>query len=588
MSFQHTRASLGLLLSGLVSGILLPSAGHAQTTDSARATRIDPMTVTATRVAKSAFATPTAITVVDSAALRRSAANNPVDLFRGLPGLDVTGVGPSQVFPVIRGQRGQRILLLEDGIRMNNSRRQQDFGELPALIDVNGLERIEIVRGPASVLYGTDAIGGVVNMITSGPPVGPGNALHGLFGYRYGSADAQARPEGSITGRAGRFRFGAGATYRESHAYDAPAGDFGSLHLDQGVRVHDTGVEDQNDRLQAGVTLSEHDDILIRAERYEARNAGFGFVAAGDYGRPDDPFIQILYPHQRVDRVSARYQARAVHFPLADKFELTGYSQDNERNLSLNIFIPFGPGTPPGAGVAVNSRNFTDLRTYGFRAEAMKILGGAHTLTYGLDFFRDKNRNTDVNSSTVVGFGPPQTQIDSSPQVPNATFRSAGAFVQGDFALTPRLSLILGTRYQDVKAATQTTPRLSDPLVESIDRTVVGTANVLYRLTSSLNIIGTVGRGFRSPNLVERFFQGPTPEGSGFQSRNPELKPETSLNVEMGLKYRTPWLYLEGFAFRNTIHDGIRIAATGDSVGPFPEFQNVNIDKLRFTGFEML
>jgi outer membrane receptor protein involved in Fe transport len=54
------------------------------------------------------------------------------------------------------------------------------------------------------------------------------------------------------------------------------------------------------------------------------------------------------------------------------------------------------------------------------------------------------------------------------------------------------------------------------------------------------------------------------------------------------VKYRLPRLYLEGFVFRNTIYDGIRIEATGDSVGPFPEFRNVNVDKLRFTGFELM
>ena len=109
---------------------MVPTALRAQATDSSRAVRLDPMTVTATRVEKSAFSIPTAITVVDSTTLRRSASAIQLDLFRNLSGLDVTGVGPSQVRPVIRRQRGQRILLLEDGIRMNNSRRQQDFGRI--------------------------------------------------------------------------------------------------------------------------------------------------------------------------------------------------------------------------------------------------------------------------------------------------------------------------------------------------------------------------------------------------------------------------------------------------------------------------
>ena len=575
----------GLLLTGftLVGG----RPALAQDRDSSRVIKLDPVTVTATRVEKTVFATPAPIAVIDSAALRRAAADTPVDLFRELPGLDVTGVGPSQARPVIRGQRGQRILLLSDGLRMNNSRRQQDFGEIPALVDVNQVDRVEVVRGPASVLYGTDAIGGVINLITVTPPIGIGDALHGSLGYRYGSAETEVRPTGSANGRLGRFRFGLGATYRESDSYDAPAGNFGGLRLSRDTRVHDTGVQDENYRAQAGYTLGENHDLLLGYDRYVANDAGFGYVDAADFGRPDDPFIQIRYPHQRVNRYTARYRGQALNSLFADRVDIAGYTQSNVRNLDLNIFIPFGNGAPPGAGVASTTNNFTDLSTWGFRAEAIKVLAGRHTLTYGMDFFRDRSENTDVVSTTIVGFGPPQTQVDSTPQVPNASFRSAGVFAQTDLALTPSLSLILGGRYQDVKAATRPTPRITDPLVESTDRTVVGTANLLYRVTDNLNLVGSVGRGFRSPNLVERFFQGVTPEGSGYQSRNPDLKPETSLNVEVGAKYRRAGLYLEAFAFRNTIHDGIRIAPTGDSVGGFAEYQNINVDQLRFTGFEL-
>ncbi|NIW86532.1 MAG: TonB-dependent receptor plug domain-containing protein, partial [Gammaproteobacteria bacterium] len=100
------------------------------------------------------------VSVIGSRVLQQIAPNTVTELFKGLPGLDVTGTGANQGRPMIRGQRGQRILLLQNGIRLNNSRRQQDFGALPALIDISGVERVEVVRGPASVLYGTDAIGG--------------------------------------------------------------------------------------------------------------------------------------------------------------------------------------------------------------------------------------------------------------------------------------------------------------------------------------------------------------------------------------------------------------------------------------------
>jgi outer membrane receptor protein involved in Fe transport len=270
-----------------------------------------------------------------------------VALFRELPGLDVTGVGPNQARPVIRGQVGQRVLLLSDGLRINNSRRQQDFGEIPALVDVDQLERIEVVRGPASVLYGTDAIGGVINLITVTPPIGNGDALHGSFGYRYGSAATEVRPNGSAYGRIGRFRFGLGATYRESHSYDAPAGRFGGLRLSQDTRVHDTGVQDESYRAHAGYTLGTHHDLLLGFDRYVADDAGFGYVDAADYGRPDDPFIQIRYPNQQVNRYTARYRGQELNSLFADRVTLppipsptAGTSTSTSSSPSARALLP--------------------------------------------------------------------------------------------------------------------------------------------------------------------------------------------------------------------------------------------------------
>jgi outer membrane receptor protein involved in Fe transport len=85
---------------------------------------------------------------------------------------------------------------------------------------------------------------------------------------------------------------------------------------------------------------------------------------------------------------------------------------------------------------------------------------------------------------------------------------------------------------------------------------------------------------------VERFFTGPTPEGSGYQKQTPGLKPETSLNTDLGVRIRTGGISLEVFGFRNQITDGVAIEATGDTVQGLAEFQNVNVDKLRTIGLE--
>jgi hemoglobin/transferrin/lactoferrin receptor protein len=444
------------------------------------------------------------------------------------------------------------------------------------------------VRGPASVLYGTDAIGGVINLITVQPTYGgTGNRINGRASYHYSTSDRQQRPSSEVVGEVGRFGFSAAGSYRNARAYDAPAGHFGDVRLNDETRVMDTGVRDESVLLQSGYGFTDYQSLSVKVSRYKANDAGFGFVDNAALGATNAPTIQIRYPDQTYQKLTLQYRGNALGLPVADRAEITGYTSDNDRTLTLGVFVPFGPGTPPGAGVRVDSRNFTDVRTVGFRAEAVKSVG-RHLLTYGMDFFRDRSDNTDSSVTTVIGFGPPHPQLNDTASTPNAAFHSVGIFAQGDMSITNRLSAVLGARWQSVTAGTRPTPRITSPLAESTDGTAVGAANVLYQLTDRVNLIASFGRAFRSPNLIERFFKGATPEGSGYQVPNAGLKPEKSFDVDLGVKVGTEKLYAEGFVFRNEVRDGIRIAATGTKVGAFNAFQNVNVDKIRDQGAEML
>ena len=121
------RVSLGLALLRLFA---VPWYASAQTPPADTLVyNLDPVVVTATRGPRELSTIPQPVSVVQLRDLERRSANTVTDLFRGLPGLDVTGVGVNQGRPQIRGLKGQRILLLSDGLRLNNSRRQQDFGD---------------------------------------------------------------------------------------------------------------------------------------------------------------------------------------------------------------------------------------------------------------------------------------------------------------------------------------------------------------------------------------------------------------------------------------------------------------------------
>lgn len=549
---------------------------------------LNPLNVTATRSLQTIFSTAAPVSVVDSAAIHESRPNSASEAIRGLPGIDISGVGPNQERPTIRGQRGQRILLLEDGMRLNNARRQADFGELPAIVDVGDVQRIEVVRGPASVLYGSDAIGGVVNLIPRGiPEFRGGDTFGGSATFSYRTAGEQLWPSVDVYGRQGRIGFRASGSFRDAERYETATGEFGDIRIDESVPVFGTGVRDANFGLALDYAVGDRQSIYASIDRYSAEDAGFGFVSPEDIGDAGGLDIDIRYPDQGVTKLKTGYRASDLSLPIADRIDAGLVFLDNERDFVFDVFIPF---EVPGTGLATEQSNFTDLETLGVRVEAAKLLAGRHVLTYGFDYYHDDSENADRVETTVIPFpgAPPTTTIDETPTVPFASYDKLGVFAQTDFELGSRAALIVGGRWQTFGANPQPTEGLETLPDDYSESTFVAAANGLFEIVPNLNLVGTVGRGFRAPNLIELFFNGAVPEGNGFQVANADLAPETSWNVDVGAKYRTGDLALEGYYFRSWLDDGIRIAATGDSVGPFPAFQNVNVESLTLQGFELV
>ncbi|MGW8282047.1 MAG: TonB-dependent receptor plug domain-containing protein [Gemmatimonadota bacterium] len=606
-SFSPVVAALVFLAPTLLFAESLPAASpvHAiqvspqEKPDSARADTLtlepillDPINVTATREAKGIFETAAPVSVVDTTAIRIQKPNNTADLILDLPGIDINGIGANQQRPTIRGQRGQRILMLEDGLRLNNARRQADFGELPAIIDVSKVDRVEVVRGPASVLYGSDAIGGVLNILANeAPPYSAGDGYRGNVSLSYRDQGDQIWPNGEVYGRAGHVGYGVSASYRNTKDYTAASGTFGDISFDDDVTVQESGVEDESYGVYLDYAFNDNQKIMVKGDFYRATDAGFGYVTNQDLGQPDDPFISLFYPDQKVNRYSLAYRGTDLGTAIADRFQFSAAYMQNERTFGqdIDIFDTFGPGT----AIRIQNRNYTELKGYGIRAEASKLLLSQHLLTYGLDYYHDDSYNEDLGV-TALEFGPPEfvppvVSTDSVSNVPNAVYERFGAFAQVDLQLTDRVALIVGGRYQKDKATPKPTEGWSSLPESSKNDQFVGAANLLVELIPSLNLVGTVGRGFRSPNLIELFFDGATPEGGGYQVSNPNLDPETSINFDIGLKYRRSNVAFEGFVFQNEISNGIRIAGIPDStVGPFPAFQSVNVEKIRVKGFEML
>lgn len=523
----------------------------------------DETTVTATGSERNVFDIATPVTVIREEKIQQKMAENPAELLREQPGVDVSGVGPNQIRPIIRGQRGLRVLFLEDGLRLNNPRRQTDFGEIGGLVDLHNVASIEVVRGPASVLYGSDAIGGVMNVVSSEPQFTSNSNVAGYVEGRHSSTGDLSNVSAGVNAKLGLFTFQLGGTRRQAENYSVPAGRFGDIDLGESVRVLDTGIKDSSAWGSIAFTPSSAHTLRLRLNRYRAEEAGFGYLPAEQYGATEEAKVRILYPTQSFDRATLSYNG-SVQRTWADSTNIQLYYQTNARELVNDIDIDIGPVAPgfPHSSVGAKTLNFSDLDTLGFRADAVKVLGnGRHIVTYGLEAARDDSFNTDFSTTTTTIRTPHGNQVivstDSIANAPNATNTTYGVFAQDEISIGRKLSITSGVRFNSVETtATETANWNVDDLGFSA-RTFVGALSARYQLNPTINLLASWGRGFRAPNIIERLFNGPTPEGSGYQLLNMALDSETSDNFDLGLKYSRANAFMEAVAFRNEIHGGI-------------------------------
>ncbi len=567
-------------------------------------------TVTALGREVDAFDVTTPVTVLPQAEIERRLPANAAELLRDQPGVDVNGVGFNQARPIIRGQRGLRVLFLEDGLRLNNARRQTDFGEITGLVDTDDLRSIEVVRGPMSVLYGSDAVGGVLNVLTKAPTFGEGSRFAGDAEARYGEAGDLTRFHAGVRFQVGAVRALLSASTRSADDYDSGSGRFGDLDLDDGVRVNDTGVDDDSLFAVAAWDVDDRNVVTLRHRVYRADQTGFGFVDPEVLGDDSGFRIRILYPYQDFDRTTLDWSASALGALFADSLQLQAYRQENDRELANDIDIDIGPIFPgaPNSSVEADSLNRSVLETWGTRAEAIKGLPGSQLLTYGFEAFRDESDNTDrsVTTTTIRFPFPPFEVVDvteeTTPNAPNAENTSWGLFVQDEIPIGRRVKATLGARYQKVETRAEATPGWEVAGLDFSDDELVGAANLLVQATENLNFFASWGSAFRAPNIIERLFNGPTPEGAGYQILNPDLTSESGDNYDLGVKYRRREAYFEAVWFRSDLSDGIiQDFLSPDEIAALPQevrdaiaasgaqfvVQQRNLDRLRYEGIEV-
>ncbi|QQS41801.1 MAG: TonB-dependent receptor [Acidobacteriota bacterium] len=558
------------------------------------------VTVTATRTQVATSDTAVPVTIVDRRDLEEKPVNTIGDVFRDLPGTSTVNEGSFGVRPRIRGLDSNRVLVLVDGERLNNGRTStSNSGIEIGLVETDQIESVEIVRGSGSVLYGTDALGGTINIITKGVE------RNSRGGFRFGAAfngyfssnETGRRGSVALNGSTGKFAFRIAQTLERYGNYFT--GGLGSEEID-GVAPDGEVLNSQSHGGNTQVTtrffFNDNNDLKLNYERRRVANIGFPTLVGT---------FNAFFPFSDRDKFNGRFETRNVT-PYLAKIAGTFYWQNQNRNFTNILDIPAFPPFFPG--ILQVSETVTDTDTLGFDVQTNWLLGNDNLLTAGVSGFRD--RNEDMR--TISNFRP-VTTVDMSNSVPNAQFGSFAVFAQDRYKINERLQVIGGVRIERFFTGSDPTEGFSLPgaltpsqiedlgltgLEDGLDVTETastGDVGVVLGLTNDLSLTARIGRSFRVPNIFERFF---TDLGSaeGFVVGNPNLEPESGVNLDTGVRFRNSKVAASVTYFRNSYRNFLSSELAFDRNGVPIEipngnsslqvFQTVNLDKVRIQGFE--
>jgi hemoglobin/transferrin/lactoferrin receptor protein len=454
--------------------------------------------VTVVGAAPSIDAAPAAATTMLSH--EHIARRSPEHLLQALetvPGISQVSEGHASV-PAIRGMARGRVLLLVDGARVTSERR---VGPSATFFDPAVLDGIDVARGPGSVAYGSDALGGVISVRTktvqanSPLRVGGSVTIGGGIPDRRGSVDVSRG-------------FAQGGLLFEGHArgaddWDSPEGD---------GEVLNSGWQDGG--------------FLIKGNH----QLGGGVLSAGwqsDFGRDierprnNSQTVRFYYPYENSHRFTTEYTvARTGGF---DEIRVTGFLGTFEQRTDQDRFATATAGRSlERADVAANDFHVKSTAARGF---------GRARLEMGLDL----NGRYDLEALDIIqayDLAGSLTRETTNVSIENAHRTDLGAFLQADFAPTASVRLSGGLRGDQV--TTENTGGFFGNRSTSNGAFSGFTAGT-FGPVSGFSATAQVSRGFRDPTLSDRYFRGPS--GRGFITGNPDLAPETSLQFDVSSRY---------------------------------------------------
>lgn len=512
---------------------------------------------------------PESVSLVTSKAIEARAPVNIQEMLDTVPGVSYSRAGGLGGQISFRGfnSNDSRTLVVVDGDRFRG-RNTLEFN----LIDPAQIERIEIIRGPGASAFGSDAMNGVINIVTRRASGADGsevrvtpliraldyNSQNSLFGVR---SEVQAAGKGLDV----LF----GVSYRHAQDTDTPLGqisnsDFETIQVDG--------------RIGYQFAPTVRIEAIGKYVRVESGRAG------GIGGSPGAPLIVL-----REDPVQEKLGKIAISGSLPslsfDSFEASLYVRE--------LYSELRTVNNTSTTQRVETTNIVDGPVvWGGKLIAGRELGPGN-LTIGADFFVENRTGAAVGRTTTrfnsAGTVTSVVTVPIEQNTPNSRQSDIGTFIRYDLEIADRLLVSASGRYDRIVSTTELTPIL-DPLLDAAYRNnqrnvsspLTGELGLIFKVIPEFHLLGNIGTAYRVPSTIESF--GSSRQGTGFNVPNPDLQPEKSTTYEIGARLRLNGLSANLVAFQSEFSNFIQRQAI--TFQGLPSFTNVNVGEARMRGIE--
>ncbi len=483
--------------------------------------------VSASRTEEQLKDVPAAAAVIGKKQLQRQSSDSVAEIVRDVPGVDVSDAGEAGLKRIrIRGEDAARVALRIDGQEFSD---QRDVGT-PLLVAPEMIERVEVLRGPASVLHGSRAIGGVVNVITK---KGGFHPLQAEASSAYDSATNGTQNFAALFGSHKDFDYRLAVSTSEANERHTPAGDLENTSFENEAlfaylakRIGKDQVGFQYDTFDA-----ESDIYVEPAVRFTAPFKDFRI----DAPQRDREKYAVFYEHLNED-------------PILRKLRVDAYYQNSDRQFNTFSDTFFEVPFPLSSQTTIET--YSTLDTIGTNIQADLFTTETNLIIVGFQSINDELEQNRDRSVVANSLPRPHELTDD-----HAALRSYALYAADEWQFADEWSLTSGVRNYWFENELEYTTRPGLETQRSVDNEAVGSAALAFQGFEDTTVWAKFAQGFVYPSLTQSgtgAFAGPN-----YVNPNFDLEPENSYQVDLGARYDDSSFRLDGSLFFSEAKDYI-------------------------------